>query len=506
MRLKLTSLLIQRAKGKWPSKGVPRAKGFRAFLWTVLRRLAYHSAIYGLTTALGRFLNWLLTPLYVYRLPVEDFGRMSELYAYMAFGTILVSFGMETAYLRFSRGGAKGIFLRSLVITGVVGAVSGLTLALLAPWLSAWIGYQGRTELLWLTVAIWTVDAWAGLAITHQRAIGAPLRYAAIQMTHVAVLIALNLYGVGWKGWGLPFILIANLLASLLKLFWALAWAPLSEKPAPSTPTPYTLFRYGLVIALMGLLGATNDVLDRVLLPQYSRIDTALYSAAYKVATLLALFVQAYRMAAEPILLREAAGNTAFYARSWEAFHFVGLAGVLVFSVWAKPLLTTRWGGLLPASLLPPAYWEALWVIPILLLANLLMGSLVQASVWYKLREKPDAGLLITAVGSGITVVGNLYGIPRYGYAACAVTTVLAYGGMVVLSLGMGRHKLPGAFPLGGVLWAGVGVAIGIWLGYEGTLWERVAWTAGGGLWLIGIAYRRLRKPPALKRDSQTSA
>ena len=480
-----------RIKGR-KGRGSGDREGFLAFLWGVLRRLAYHSMIYGLTTALGRFLNWLLTPLYAYRLSVEDFGRMSELYAYMAFGTILTSLGMETAYLRFSREGIRGTFSRSLFITVLVGTGLALILALLVPWLSVWLGYEGRVELLWLSIGIWTVDAWAGLAITHQRAIGAPLRYATIQMSHVAILIALNLYGVGWKGWGLPFILTANLTASLLKLFWALAWAPLGEKPDATTPSAYTLFRYGLILALMGFLGSTNDVLDRVLLPQYSRVDTALYSAAYKVATLLALFVQAYRMAAEPILLREAAGNAALYARSWKAFHFAGLAGVLIFSLWAEPLLTTRWGGLLPVSILPPAYWEALKVIPILLMANLLMGSLVQASVWYKLREKPDIGLLITATGSAITISGNLYGIPRYGYVACAMTTLLAYGAMVGLSVSLGRRNLPGAFPLSGISWAAMGVIVCIWLGREGSFLARMGWTVAGGIWLIGLAYKRL--------------
>ncbi len=460
----------------------------------MLKRLAYHSAIYGLTTALGRFLNWLLTPLYAYRLPVEDFGRMSELYAYMAFGTILVSLGMETAYLRFGHRGERGVFSRSFRITVFAGLMTGVFVAAFVPWLSGWLGYQGREVLLWLTVAIWTVDAWAGLAIAHQRAMGAPLRYAAIQMSHVAMLIGLNLYGVGWKGWGLSFILTANLIASLLKLAWALAWAPLTEKPAPSTPSHYILFRYGLTLTIMGLLGATNDVLDRVLLAQYSRIDAALYSAAYKVATLLALFAQAYRLAAEPLLLREAAGNTAFYARSWEAFHFVGIMGVLIFSIWAKPLLTTPWGGLLPAPLLPPAYWEALWIIPILLLANLLMGSLIQASIWYKLREKPDVGLLITALGSVVTIGGNWYGIPRYGYGACAITTLLAYGVMVGVSVGLGRRKLSGAFPLRGGLLALVGSGLCIGMAYESGTAGRIGWTLAGGAWIMGIAYWRLRK------------
>ncbi len=98
-----------------------RGKASSLFLWPVLRKLAYHSALYGLTTAAGRFLNWLLTPLYAYRLSVEDFGRMSELYAYMVFGTILVSIGMETTYLRFGRGGVPGTFRRALGITFIAG-------------------------------------------------------------------------------------------------------------------------------------------------------------------------------------------------------------------------------------------------------------------------------------------------------------------------------------------------------------------------------------------------
>ena len=474
-----------------------RGKASSLFLWPVLRKLAYHSALYGLTTAAGRFLNWLLTPLYAYRLSVEDFGRMSELYAYMVFGTILVSIGMETTYLRFGRGGVPGTFRRALGITFIAGVGLGSLLSLTVPWFSGPLGYQGRETLLWLTIAIWTVDAWAALAITHQRAVGAPLRYAVIQLTHVGVLIGLNLYGVGWKGWGLEFILVANLLASLLKLIWALAWSPVGEAPGPTTPASAVLFRYGLILALMGLLGATNDVLDRVLLPQYSRTDTALYSAAYKVATLMALFVQAYRMAAEPLFLREAAGHAMFYARSWEAFHLAGLGVVLIFSIWAEPLLTTRWGGLLPASLLPPAYWEALWVIPILLFANLLMGSLVHASIWYKLQEKPDIGLLITGIGSLITVVGNLYGIPRYGYAACAVTTLLAYGGMVGVSVGLGRRKLPGAFPLRWVLLAAVGVAGCIVPAYGSSWLTRLLCTLAGGVGLAWLTHIRLRKHAA---------
>jgi hypothetical protein len=121
---------------------------------------------------------------------------------------------------------------------------------------------------------------------------------------------------------------------------------------------------------------------------------------------------------------------------------------MLLVGLWATPLVTTTWGGLLPKPLFPPAYHAALSVVPILLTANLLMGSLVQASVWYKLSHTPLLGIGITAIGSLITWIGNLYGIPRYGYPACAWTTLAAYVGMVGVSVGIGRHRLPGAFPM----------------------------------------------------------
>ncbi len=460
----------------------------------MLRRLAYHALVYGLTTALGRLLNWLLTPLYAYRLPVEDFGRLSELYSYVVFGTIAASMGMETAYLRFGEKGQAGAFRRVLLLSLLVGGLIGGLLAVLVPWLSEPLGYRGREVLLWLTIAVWTVDAWANIALVHQRAVEAPFRYATIQISHVIMLIGLNLYGVGWQGLGLTFVLLANLIASLVKLVWALVWAPLHQKPTSQAPTLRMLTRYGSMLALMGLLGATNDVLDRILLAQYSRIETAFYGAAYKVATLLALFVQAYRMAAEPLLLRAEAESGRLYARTWEAFHFVGLLGVMVFSVWAQPLLTTQWGGFLPAPLLPPAYWEALWVVPILLFANLFMGSLVQASVWYKRREKPDIGLLIAATGSLITLVGNLYGIPRFGYGACAITTLLSYAGMSFLSVSLGRKVLPGAFPMPWTTVASL-LAVTVIYGAQGTEWfPRLLWSLSGVALMSIMAWWRLRR------------
>lgn len=459
----------------------------------VLRRLAYHSLVYGLTTVLGRLLNWLLTPLYAYRLPPEEFGRLNELYAYIVFGSILASLGMETAYFRFSKD-APGVFRRAFGVSLGIGSLVAFLVGGSLPLWSEEVGYAGREGLVWYAVAIWSVDAWAALALAHQRAIGRPFRYAVIQLVHVVLLLALNLYGVGWRGYGIGFILGANLFASLLKLFWALVWAPLREKPLEATPTFGALLRYGAVLAGIGLLGATNDVLDRVLLAQYDRVQTALYGTAYKVATLLALFVQAYRQAADPLFLREAAGDTRLYACSWEAFHWVGLAGVLLLGLWAQPLLTTRWLGLLPAPLLPPFYWSSLGVVPILLFANLFMGSLVQASMWYKLRERPDAGLGITALGSLITVVGNVWGIPRYGYWACAWVTLLAYGVMVLVSVLIGRRRLKGAFPLTRV---GGGIALVgllVFLGSNGTFLERLIYSTGG-LGVLGfIAVRHLRR------------
>lgn len=407
-----------------------------------LRRLLYHGAVYGLTGALARLLNWMLTPLYIHRLPVEEYGRLSELYSWMVFGLIATGLGMETAYFRFARREILGAaFWRSLWILGLTGIILNGLLALLVPFLAPSLGYADREGLLWLTIAIWTVDAWGSFTLAHQRAIGAPLRFATIQLSHVAFFLLLNIWGVGVRGYGLAFILWANLLASLLRLGWGLLWGPVLQSTGEAPPSAI-LLRYGATIAAMGVLGAMNDVLDRILLARYSLTETGLYGAAYKAAMALTLFVQAYRQAGEPLLLGERRGDANFFRRNWFLYHTVALSGLVLLLIWANPILTTRWGGILPAPLFPPAYHEALRVLPILLWANLLTGSLVQASVWYKLRERPTAGVFITAVGSLITWLGNLYGIPRYGYIASAWTTLVAYGIMSGLSLGLGYDRI----------------------------------------------------------------
>lgn len=408
----------------------------------MLRRLLYHSAVYGLTVALGRLLNWLLTPLYVHGLSVKDFGRLSELYSWIAFGLIAAGMGMETAYLRFGGG-----FWRMLRLIGIGGSGLAATLSIAAYFVAPHLGYAGEELLLWLAIAIWTVDAWGSFALAHQRAVGASVRFAWIQLSHVALLLLLNLWGVGIQGYGLRFILEANLLASLWKLGWALRYAPSLSQPAPSDlPSDTALLRYGITLSLMGLLGATNDVLDRILLARHDLVQTAIYGAAYRAAMALALFVQAYRQAGEPFLLREQRDNPAFYERSWILYHTIAAIGVFLLSIWARPIVATTWGGLLPKPLFPAHYHEGLAIVPILLWANLLTGSLIQASVWYKLRSLPYQGVVITAVGAGITWIGNLYGIPRYGYIACAWTTLFSYGAMVAVSLAWGRFYGARAF------------------------------------------------------------
>ncbi|MCS7161749.1 MAG: hypothetical protein NZ958_00260 [Bacteroidia bacterium] len=412
-----------------------------------LRRLLYHGALYGFTAALSRFLNWALTPLYAHRLSIEDFGRLSELYSWMVFGLIAAGAGMETAYFRFRQ--REGDFWRFLGLTMSVGmGLAGLC-ALLVPWVAGPLGYAHQPELLWLTIAIWTVDAWGNFALAHLRAIGRPLAYMTIHLTHIGLFLALNIYGVGLKGYGLTFILSANLFTSSLR--WVLGlWLapPFAALRAGAWQEVGVPLRYGLLLAGMGLIGATNDVLDRILLARHNLHETALYSAAYKVAMALALFVQAYRQAGEPLLLGTHRAEIPFYRRSWLLYHAVSLGGVFLLSLWAEPLVSTTWGGILPAPLFPAAYHEALAVVPILLWANLLMGSLIQASIWYKLSTLPTTGVWITALGSLITWVGNLYGIPRWGYPACAWTTLLAYASMVGLSLSLGWRKWAQAFPL----------------------------------------------------------
>lgn len=421
-----------------------------------IKRLFYHSAIYGLSSILGRFLNWLLTPLFVHKIPPEEFGRLSELYAWMGFGLIFLTGGLETAFFRQARIEKLHQVRYALQLWSSIGL---FLLAGAAFFSLESLGYAQRPHLIGLTLGILLMDSWGALPMAAFRLMQKPHVYVALSLGNILFSLALLVYGVGFKGYGLEYILSVNLIASLGR--WLIAEILCGWKREKfSWKEVLSLWGYGIWIMVAGLLGAITESLDRIWLARYDWVENAYYAAHYKLAMALALFTQAYRYAAEAYLFKEAAGDKIFYARSWSLYQGISWLGMLTLGVWAPEFI--RW-------IFPPSYWPAVKVLPWLLGAYVFAGAYQHISIWYK-RQKPSWGLYFSLAGAAVTINLNAWGIPRYGMQAAAWATFLAYGTMLFLcGLFEARYeKAP--YPWGAWLFTGIAVGVVLFFSYTYTL------------------------------------
>ena len=432
-----------------------------------LKRLASQTAIYGVSSVLGRFLNYLLVPLLTYTFAPAQYGVVAEFYAYMGFLAVLLTFGLETGYFRFRAGGEQA----PAVVYAT--ALRVMLVANLAFLLGAWLLRQPAADLLrhplhpeyiWWCAAILAFDSIGAIAFARLRAENRAVRFALIKVLEIALNVGLNLFFIlGLKAafetdpgslpgrlWdpaiGIGYVFIANLAASLLKL---LMLAPQFRGGLAGFDSALLrrLIRYSLPMVVIGLAGIVNEMLDRAALKYLLPYDDAtnmaqlgIYSACYKLSILMTLFIQAFRYAGEPFFFayarREDARRVYAIVLNW----FV-ICCVFLF------LLVTLFLDLFQ-YFVGAAYREGLTVVPVLLFANLLLGIYVNLSIWYKLTDRTLLGAAVSLIGAAITVGVLLTLIPRYGYAGAAWAHLACYSAMVVISYLLGRRYYPVPYDL----------------------------------------------------------
>ena len=421
-----------------------------------LAKLFGQTAMYGLPSIVGRLLNYLLVPLYtaIFAKPA-DYGVLSDLYAYVAFLVVLLPLGMETAYFRFiqQQDDTERVFNSSFVPVVLVNATFFFLLYLTNPWIAKWMLYRDHTEYIILVGSIVCIDAIASLPLAKLRAENNTKRFMVIQMSSILLNIVLNLiFLLGYfdpsrPEEGIMFILIANLLASGLKLLlvyniiskvkFIFDWVLIKQMLSYSWP---------LVIA--GFAGIINETLDRVLLKQIlynpdipnsleqATAQVGIYSACYKLAMLVTIFLQAYRYAAEPFFFSQLKNQdrNAVFVRTMNVFIAIVCLAFLFVSINL---------GVFKFFIRKEAYYVGLNVVPILLLANVCLGIYYNQSVWYKLSNQTKFGAYIALIGAGITIVVNVLFIPMYGYMASAWATLLAYLAQMIISFYLGKKYYP---------------------------------------------------------------
>jgi O-antigen/teichoic acid export membrane protein len=427
---------------------------------SVLKTAYKQTFIYGLATVIPRMLSFILVRLHTDKSVlqnVSDYGDVSVIFAYFVLFNVILAYGMETAFFRFlNKESAKEKVLSTSSISLFLTSLGFLGLGLL---FQQQIADLTRINVNYITLVVWILflDALVIIPFAYLRAQGKPIKYSIVKLANVIVNLGLNLFlllylqalaidnsiwdSIYEANFEVSYIFIANLVASGVTLLILLPFY-FKIKYKIDSELWKKMLRYALPVLVSGIAFSINETFDRVLLERLlpesiAKTSIGMYSACYKLALFMMLFATAYRLGIEPFIFsqsktKDAAKN---YAKILEFFVICGALILLVVVVFIDILK----GILIPNE----AYWDAMKVVPILLLAYLFLGIYHNLSVWYKITDRTKFGAYISVFGAVVTLLINVIFISTFSYMASAVATLVAYLSMTVLSYYFGRKHYP---------------------------------------------------------------
>jgi len=445
---------------------------------STIRKLAGQTAVYGLSSIVGRVLNYFLVPLHTGIFSSSEYGVISEFYAYVAFFAVMLTFGLETTFFRFVNKSEdkEKTFNQAFSLVLIINAVFLTSAILFSDQIAAWMLFPEYSEYVIWFACILTFDATTSILLAKLRFQEKATRFVFIQLTSVGVNIILNLFFLlylieDYPGIGIGFIFLANLLSSAIKPFFL--YRELAQfRFVLEKSMLWAMFVFAVPLAIAGLAGIVNETIDRILLKRillhrgqdYAESQVGIYSACYKLSILITLFVQAFRYAAEPFFFSQAKQENRDKTYSKVMTWFV-ITVTLMFLVISLNLDLFKW--FIPKE----EYHVGLVVVPILLLANCCLGIYYNQSIWYKLADKTHFGAILAIGGAIITVVLNVLLIPEFGYVGSAWATLVCYATMMVASYVLGRMYYPIHYNIRKfVLYSGSAIALffaGTWLTFD---------------------------------------
>lgn len=416
---------------------------------------------YGLSSIAARLINYLLTPYLTYAdaIKTSDYGKMALVYAAIPLLNVLFTYGFETAYFRFSSNeenkktiystAALSLFFSTILFTSILwinrdtlGSVTGLS---------------AFPQIIQLSIFIIALDTLSTIPFARLRQEGRPVKFAAAKIIGIIINVFLTWFFISYckqqvsknpDSWvslfynnsynPIYYVVLANLVQSVVTLLF-LSKEVASIRFQFNSKLWKQMMIYSLPLIVAGMGGMINETFDRLMLkwwlPKDADSQIGIYNACYKLSILITLFIQAFRMGAEPFFFKQAEGKNPqkVYARVMKFFVIVITVMFLGVS-----LFMPIW-----KNFIGPKYWAGLSVVPILLLANMFLGIYYNLSVWYKLGNKTMAGAWITLLGTAITILINYLFIPKYGYTACAWATFFCYGSMMAASFAWGQKEYP---------------------------------------------------------------
>ena len=416
-----------------------------------LKSLAKDTAIYGLSSIVGRFLNYLLVPLYTHYMPKDsgDYGISTNVYAYVALILVLLTFGMETTLFRFAndeRYKSDTVFSTTMAVVGSLTAMFLLFIFGLIGPISGALGYTEHPDYLLMMAVVVALDALQAIPFSYLRYQKRALRFASLKMLFIILNIGLNLlYFVVLGKTSVFYVFFINLLCTgfitffflpdLFRIQWKFDGSLLRN-----------MLSYSWPILILGIAGILNQVADKIIFPLVypdaadANVQLGIYGSCVKIAMIMAMITQAFRYAYEPIVFAKSkdADKTEYYAAAMKYFLIFTLLAFLCVVGW-MPLLQYIIGA---------DYREGLGVVPIVMAAEIMMGVYFNLSFWYKLIDKTIYGAWFSLAGCVVLFAVNILLIPKYSYWACAWGGVAGYGTAMVLSYIVGQKKNPIPYPM----------------------------------------------------------
>ncbi len=451
-----------------------------------LKKLAGQTAIYGLTSIVGRLLTWFLVPLYTLKFTTDQYGIVTEMYAYVAFLVVSLTYGMETAFFRYSslkEYESKKVFttvIYSLFTTSFIFIASAF---LFDQQIANWLKYPSNPEFVTWFAIIVGLDAISSIPLAKLRADNKAVKFVLVNFSNIIVFVGLNLfflayclpkYQAGESNWlietfynpeiGVGYVFISNLIAVCVK-FTLLVPEIIRARYGFEITLLKKMFLYALPLLIFGLAGIVNETIDRIMLKRMlfgilgetkTMSQIGIYGACYKVSIIITLFIQAFRYAAEPFFFAQEKEKDAKETYSKVMTYFVIVCatiflGVMLFMDVIKYFIPNE------------EYWIGLQVVPILLFANIALGIYYNQSIWYKLSGKTKFGAYIGIFGAVITIILNYIWIPIYGYIGSAWATLICYASMMLLSFILSRKHYPIKYNLTKIFLY-LGLAFGLFL------------------------------------------
>lgn len=468
-----------------------------------IKALAAQTAVYGLSSIVGRFLNWGLVPLYVYVFPAEQYGIVNYLYSFTAVMLVLLNYGMETGFFRFanSERDPARVYTTSLCSVGCTSLLFMVAVTLFLDPVSAAVKLPAHPGYVWLMAVIVGMDAFSNLPFAWLRYRNRAWRFAALKFVGIGLNIGLNLFfilacpalwrhapgAIGWfyeplggEAFGVGWIFVANFISSLAVLLLLIPELTHSRWRFDGSLLRRML-GYSWPLLILGVAGIASQNMGQLLIPYMfaDHLDEArrmvgIYGANMKIAVVMVMFTQAFRYAYEPFIFAQAKGHGEDRRQSYcDAMKYFVIFGLLIFLavMFFLPLLR---------HFIAPSYWSGLRVVPLMMAAELCFGVFFNLSLWYKLTDRTRWGMWLSLTCFGLMLGLNLWwvraiGIPD-GYMGSAWAALVSYAVVMVLSYFLGRHYYPLPYQVG---------RIGLYALLALALWG-AGWLAGEALPLWG--------------------